>query len=672
MKYRFKLVLSFLIMVLVLPLPALAFSPSDTQLYNQEYLDRINAFEAWDLIQDENYDREVVVAVLDAGVDLDHPDLQNVIWVNSDEIPNNGIDDDGNSYIDDYHGWDFVESNGDPRPKFKSGFVEDAIHHGTVVAGIIGAEFDNGKGIAGLVPNAKIMPLRILDSNGVGNTLTLSQAIDYAVENGADVVNMSLVGASNDSRLEKSILNAYNNGVAVIAAAGNEEIKGLNLNVNPRYPVCDTSGQNYVYGVAALNRSNQLPDFSNYGSLCIDISAPGTEIYSSLTYEPTQAGFDEFYGGNWQGTSVAAPMVSGTVANIKKVAPNLSLNQIYNIVSQNADSLANTNPNNFTDLGAGALNMEASLRAALSLSNEFSNLYVYSTLGGKPLVMVIDEEGNIISSFFAYNPNFTGGVVVATADTDGDGELEIITAPHSSGGPHVRIFDMAGNLEGQFMAYDPNYRGGLNITTADFDGDGRAEIVTAPKVAAGPHVKVFNSYGEETSSFFAYAEKFRGGVYVKAIDTDRDGQIEIVTSPYSGGGPHIRVFDQFGGLESQFMAFDPSTRGGYPLAAADIDNDKNTELVILDNNNGNKAIATYKPFGSEENTWTLFAPSEGRYSAGVLTGDFTGDLLPEIVFYPTEKSSATLKVYNYEAKRVKEIVLPVLNNYGLSIALLPG
>ena len=181
-----------------------SYTPSDSNMIYQTYLDMINIGPSW---SDElKVNKEVVVAVLDSGVDLDHPDLIDSIWTNTEEIAGDGIDNDKNSYIDDRFGWDFVDSDNNPEPDLDEGYDFTAANHGTVIAGIIAATA-NDNGIVGIAPKAKIMPLKILDSKGVGNTLVLSQAIDYAVENGADIINLSLVGDTYGPNLEESIIN---------------------------------------------------------------------------------------------------------------------------------------------------------------------------------------------------------------------------------------------------------------------------------------------------------------------------------------------------------------------------------------------------------------------------------------------------------------------------------
>lgn len=661
----------FVAIGLMLALPSYAYIPNDTQLFQQDYLSRINAYKGWDVMTPEAEQRQIVVAVLDAGVFINHPDLVNNIWVNNGEIAGNSLDDDHNSYIDDVNGWDFVESKPDPNPKLDPGYNLDAVEHGTVVAGIIGAQIDNGLGIAGLVENVKIMPLRVLDSQGVGSTLTLAQAIDYAVENGADVINLSLVGSLSDVRMEAAIKRAYQAGVPVIAASGNEEIQGLNLNSTPRYPICDFSDVNMVMGVAALDSNDILPSFSNYGSDCVDISSPGTEIFSSLTYNSSDPQLSEYYGGGWQGTSVAAPQVTGVIANIKKLVPNLTIEKIYNSVIKSAKSVKDNNPVTYLNLGGGLLDMEASLKAALDLGQKKNILLVLAPLVGQPIITITDMDGKIVSSFFAYNANFNGGVKVVTADVNGDGQNEIITVPNNNGGPHVRVFDQRGNVLAQFMALDAQFRGGLNITAGDLDKDGSAEIVISSNGGTQPFVKVYNFRGQLQSEFLAYSSFFTGGVNLTTADVDQDGRLEIITAPAGGGGPHIRVFKKDGSLVSQFMAFDATVRSGFSLVASDVNNDRRLDIAVNNESDARQKINILTPFGEEENSWYVFpALNQTTYKIDLLSSDITGDQIADVITYPIDKRDSNIKVFDYTGQLIKDIPIHLLNSGGFSLALI--
>src|SRR3989339_758719 len=168
-------------------LPVYALTPDDEFLEEQWYLENIGAYEAWDT---HTGDGSVVVAVLDTGIDLDHPDLEENIWVNTGEVADDGIDNDSNGYVDDVNGYDFVDDDGSPVPDQDSAFDEGAVSHGTVIAGIIGAVGDNDEGVAGIIWDVQLMSVRILDNEGIGDSELVLQGVEYAMENRADGSNL--------------------------------------------------------------------------------------------------------------------------------------------------------------------------------------------------------------------------------------------------------------------------------------------------------------------------------------------------------------------------------------------------------------------------------------------------------------------------------------------------
>ncbi len=246
---------------------------------------------------------DVVVAVIDTGVDYTHPDLVDNMWINEAEIPNNGIDDDANGLVDDIHGADYIEDDGTPL---------DVDGHGTHVAGIIGAVGNNGQGIAGLNWQTRIMALRFMTSqpgqSATGNVTDAAKCIYYAIDHGADIINCSFSSPVQSEELERAIRRARDAGIIVVAAAGNTSRIGNDNDNLPNYPANYASFQyNYenVVSVAALNSRGDLTDFSHYGLRSVQLAAPGKTILS------TMPGNDYEYSG---GTSMAAPYVAGAFA----------------------------------------------------------------------------------------------------------------------------------------------------------------------------------------------------------------------------------------------------------------------------------------------------------------------------------------------------------------------
>lgn len=272
--------------------------------------DMINAPTVW---QQGHTGEGIIVAVLDTGIDYNHEDLNNNIWINTKEIAGNGIDDDGNGYIDDFQGWNFENNNNN---------IFDNNGHGTHVSGTIAAE-NNDIGVTGIAYNSQIMTVKVLDENGSGSYANIANGIRYAVDNGANVINLSLGGNSGNNTLKSAIEYAGSQGVIVVMAAGN------NGDSIPSYPAryADNSG----IAVGAVDKDNQLTDFSNRsGSEEIKyVTAPGQDILSTIPNNQY---------ASYSGTSMAAPHVAGVVALMLGANPNLTETQVRNIITSTTEN----------------------------------------------------------------------------------------------------------------------------------------------------------------------------------------------------------------------------------------------------------------------------------------------------------------------------------------------
>ncbi|GAB4568008.1 MAG: hypothetical protein Kow0047_20570 [Anaerolineae bacterium] len=281
--------------------------PNDPLYSTQStYLDRLQVETAWDATTGSP---DIVVAVLDTGVDLAHPDLSAGIWTNPGEIPGNGLDDDENGFVDDVHGWDFADDDNDPT---------DDHGHGTHVAGIIAARTNNGIGIAGMAGQVTILPVDIF-SGGIGTYADLIQGIVYAADNGARVINMSLGALSYSRGEEAAVAYATERGALCIAASGNQGLEVWH------YPAAHPQ----VIAVGAVDSADQRAGFSNYGPY-LSLTAPGVQVTSTLP--------GNRYG--WlSGTSMATPHVSGVAALILSLNPFLSPAEVRAILESTADDL---------------------------------------------------------------------------------------------------------------------------------------------------------------------------------------------------------------------------------------------------------------------------------------------------------------------------------------------
>lgn len=343
---------------------AAAAIPNDPQYHQEWYADAVGLPAAWDFSKGSP---TVTVAVIDSGVDLTHPDLRDRIWTNPGEIPGNGIDDDHDGYIDDVHGWDFVAGDADADPEVQEGNQQEGTQHGTLVAGIIGAAGDNVEGVAGAAWNVRIMPLRVLDSQGNGGTQAVVQAVRYAVAKGAKIINLSFTGSGYSDVLADALRKAHDAGVLIVASAGNEgdTARGGNLDDYPAYPVCyrGVNDQRIVLGVASLDRSGVKSSFSSYGSYCIGLSAPGESFYTTQVYRPGIAGFDQPYGEGWFGSSLSAPLVSGVAALMASMDPSMSPDEMMAFLTANAKNIDAVNGHYAGYLGAGELDAAATIHA---------------------------------------------------------------------------------------------------------------------------------------------------------------------------------------------------------------------------------------------------------------------------------------------------------------------
>jgi len=254
------------------------------------------AAEAWTQSKGDG----VVVAVLDSGVQLDHPDLAGNLWTNPAEVAGNGVDDDRNGYVDDVHGANMISTGQS---------ATDDEGHGTHVAGIVAAPGANGVGGSGIAPGAKIMSVKVLDANRVGNSSLLARGIRYAIDQGARILNVSLNGDGTSQDLDEALRYAGDHGASVVTSAGNN---ARDLDQQPSYPA--SSALPSVLSVTATDRSGGLLAVANTGLRSVDIAAPGATILSTAR----GSGYELR-----QGTSMAAPFVAGSLALLAAARPDL-------------------------------------------------------------------------------------------------------------------------------------------------------------------------------------------------------------------------------------------------------------------------------------------------------------------------------------------------------------
>ena len=309
---------------------------------------------AWDENTGSN---SVVFAILDSGIQLDHPDLQNRLWINPGEIPGNGIDDDNNTYIDDVQGWNFVSDNNNPA---------DDNGHGTQVAGVAVAETNNTLGIAGTCWGCTLMPVKVMSAGGIANYSDIAAGTLYAAVKGAEVINITLGGYSYSHALEEAVQQAVNiYHVMVIAGAGNDNHSSL------FYPAAYAE----VMAVVGTDQNDIKAPFSNFGSW-VDLSAPAVDITTT------------FMGGDYgsaEGTSFSAPFVSGIVGLILSQHPDWNHALVWSQLTHTADTLDALNPGYAGMLGSGRLNAGAALTTEPAPQLTLTSSKVNGDPQGKPI-----------------------------------------------------------------------------------------------------------------------------------------------------------------------------------------------------------------------------------------------------------------------------------------------
>jgi serine protease len=317
---------------------AMEAAPNDPMFSKQLHLKIMKAEQAWDITPGS---AEVIVAVTDNGFHLEHDDLKNSYWKNKNEIPDNGIDDDNNGYIDDYEAWNFSENNNDPRSTGNS--------HGTHVTGIIAAETNNGIGIAGTAPGVKVMPIKFYGEGRWTSEVVASSYI-YAVNNGAKIITTSynIDGFVNDQVYLDVIKFVRDNEVLLFNSAGNG-----NKNNPPRIKynkqvvlVCSTRSN-----PKKPTKVDVISKFSNHGT-GIQICAPGDPILSTVNGEYLNAS----RYGEMSGTSMAAPNAAAVAALIWSKYPNFTAKEVLNKLYKTADNLDSRNRRHRGMMGAGRVN----------------------------------------------------------------------------------------------------------------------------------------------------------------------------------------------------------------------------------------------------------------------------------------------------------------------------
>lgn len=345
----------------------------------------ISAPAAWEV----RHDAPLIVAMLDSGLDLQHPDLVANLWTNPGEIAGNHIDDDGNGYADDLHGWNFVYNTGVPQD-------DDVDGHGTHTAGIVGAVGNNGRGVSGVAWSVQLMALKFLDSGGSGSIWDAATGIRYAANNGARIVNASYtypqacIPEIPDSTERLAIDYARGKGVLLVAAAGNY---GCNNDYTPFYPASHPLAN--ILSVAATDARDRLATWngggSNYGPKTVHLGAPGHNIYSTIPLNLRGAEPGGILGyGFLSGTSMAAPMTSGAAAVVWAQHPEWTYSQVSETLMATVDPLPGLTAKT---VSGGRINLARALQGLSTTPEPPSNLQA-TVVGAAITLTWLDNASN--------------------------------------------------------------------------------------------------------------------------------------------------------------------------------------------------------------------------------------------------------------------------------------
>ncbi len=335
---------------------------TDPKMSAQWGLTKIHASEAWGT---QRGSRDVIVAVIDTGVDYNHQDLKNALWRNPGEIAGNGVDDDNNGYVDDVVGWDFAKNDALPFDLMSQSRIDGNPGHGTHCSGVVGGVGNNALGISGVAPNVTIMGVRFISETGEGTTADGVKAISYALRNGAKVLSNSWGGekdAEPDDELRAVIQNAMAQNVLFIFAAGNgRNGVGYNNDTDAKPMIPASYEYDNIVSVAAIDVNNAMGSFSNWGVTSVDLGAPGVKVMSSIpgnAYED-QISLFGFPIADWSGTSMATPHVAGAAALIWSQYPNATWQEVKARLLGTATATASLNGKVKT---GGMLNVQAALQ----------------------------------------------------------------------------------------------------------------------------------------------------------------------------------------------------------------------------------------------------------------------------------------------------------------------
>ncbi|HUS37504.1 MAG TPA: Ig-like domain-containing protein [Verrucomicrobiae bacterium] len=577
----------------------------------------IKAPQAWDI---STGSRSIVVAVVDTGIDYLHEDLRANIWTNPREIPSNGIDDDGNGFIDDVHGYDFVSNDSDP--------FDDHLH-GTHVSGTIGALGNNGIGVVGVCWQVSLMGLKAFNEQGNGDVATAVSAIHYAIANGARVINASWSAGDRSRALADAIAEAEAAGVLVVAAAGNSHT------ASPFYPAAyDT-----VLAVASVNNKDLMSPFSNFGPH-VDLSAPGEQIVSTIP--------DSRYDAV-SGTSMSTPHVAGAAALILSQHPEFTPAQVITILKNTTDPVTSDSM-----IGRGRLNVFKAMQIDVPLP--FATLKIPAIIKGR-----VKFDGTAAGQHFQRYALSYGTGARPTEWTEFFNSTAAITNSALFSNFDSSILN-DGAYTFRLEVWNDNGQSASDLATVQVQNVQLAFPLSADILRAGEPLVIRGTvfgqgrrYGLEWSRGLSPTEWFSTGFTIPANGEVLDGALGVFDTSLVASNDfysfRLSATNASGDVQqfsASYVWLDSRLRPGWPIylpydgdyaredwrqpKVADLDGDGHKEVIIVDHGNAEGKIArliVYRDNGTI--AWSRELNHEEPYADVPTIADLNGDGKLEIL-----------------------------------------
>ncbi len=634
-------ILSILGLLLLPTQKVFAQFPNDPQALQWAYA-TADVYRAWEQTSGAP---GVVVAIIDNGFDEEHPDLKDALWLNTDEVPNNGRDDDANGYVDDIHGWSFVKRDTeiDTQSDTDENSEHLVINHATVVAGIIGAAGNNKQYGVGIAYGAKLMNLQVVDENGLGTPEALVEAIYYAANNGADVINISMVGKGSVPEVRSAVNYAYQKGVIVVGAAGNEM---ENLNESPRFPICNDMFDPYteVIGVSAIDSTRRLAGFSNIGAGCIDITAPGVDIAGPI--RSSSSNNLELYETGWNGTSFAAPFVSAAAALVKSVQPLWHVDQIVRTLQSTVRHTPNPDEAAYAETyGKGLIqigNAVESAKVGVVLDPKLFVEGEVDTLFTAPRrVLVTSENMGAYADIVQGNKidmpiSVLKDVVAWTTLREKDGTPAYILLKKSGKKSVVMFYTRTWSLAHHWtMDFVPS-----QILAADIEGDSRKEIIT---ISPREGVLVFSTEGVRLGSITGFENTINTvGVVRNNIQTGKD---EVIIASLDDARQVVCM--KITSMKTVEKLFDTSMKSVGSIAYL---GDGDGAIVIGSDRGTSPQVTVFSVNGEQT---VSFRPYDLGFRGGVTVSSvFYGEEGREHIVVTPKYGAQSLRIFDSEGNRV--------------------